>query len=395
MTKNVEIEDRDRYKLSDEYESSRGKYQLVKLSSASIQYSSSLDYPIEMPDGSFVNPVDNSDKDRSCWRWSKQKLQWGLDNNFVVYKKDKNGIWQVYTKQYTNCDKDGNICPRTKIPSALIDQFSSTQASNHLIKILGGKFFSYPKPVELLEWLIDRVPSNDCIVMDFFAGSATTAEAVYNLNIKDNGSRKFILIQLDEPIDSNSDAYKAGYRSLCDVGVNRIKNVCHLLKKTTGIQQLTLDDSKDGVSKNIDLGFKHFKLDISNIKKWSGDYFNIQQTLASFENNLITDESRSNYDVLYELIIKLGLPLTSNIEKYTMRDSSCIFSIGYGAMMVFLDEVSSTAIAEEMVRIHNSLQPEIWTVVFIDSKFSSDSVKANVKETLKVAGLGEDSFITL
>lgn len=197
-TKNVPIEDQDRYRLSDEFESTRGRYQLVKLSSASIQYSKSLDYPIEMPDGTFVMPVDNSDKDRSCWRWSKQKLQWGLENKFVVYKKDKNNKWQVYTKQYVNCDKDGNICPRTKVPLALIDKYSSTQASNALIELFGEKLFSYPKPVELIKYLLDRILNNSAIVLDFFAGSGTTGQAVLELNKEDNGSRQFILCTNNE-----------------------------------------------------------------------------------------------------------------------------------------------------------------------------------------------------
>lgn len=197
-TKNVPIEDEERYKLSDKYENIRGKYQLVKLSSASIQYSKSLDYPIEMPDGTIVNPVDNSDKNRSCWRWSKKKLEWGLQNDFVVFKKNTKGEWQVYTKQYINCDKDGNICKRTKIPLALIDKFSSTQASNNLIELMNGKFFSYPKPYQLIEWLIERIPSSSSTILDFFAGSGTTLHATMKLNEEDGGNRQCILVQLNE-----------------------------------------------------------------------------------------------------------------------------------------------------------------------------------------------------
>lgn len=200
-TKNVDIEDEERYKLEDEYLNERGKYQLVKLSSASIQYSSSLDYEIEMPDKTVVKPVDNTDKNRACWRWSKNKLQWGIEKGFVVYKKDKNGKWQVYTKQYTNCDKDGNIIKRTKIPLALINKFSSTQASNELIEILGDKLFNYPKPVELIKWLIDRNAVCN-VILDFFAGSGTTGQAVLELNKEDGGNRQFILCTNNEKTDT-------------------------------------------------------------------------------------------------------------------------------------------------------------------------------------------------
>ena len=205
--KNVPIEDQSRYKLFDTYVNTRGKYQLIKLASASIQYSASLDYPIQMPDGSLINPVDNSDKNKACWRWSKQKLEWGLKNDFVVYKKDKKGIWQVYTKQYINCDKDGNIIPRTKVPLAVINKFSSTQASNTLINILQEKKFSYPKPVELIKWLIDRCPNKNALVLDYFAGSGTTGQAVLELNKEDGGHRRFILCTNNENNICNNVTY--------------------------------------------------------------------------------------------------------------------------------------------------------------------------------------------
>ena len=112
---NVEIEDTDRYKLSDSHYEERGNYQLVKLASASLQYSSSLDYPIISPDGTDIYPKDNTDKNRAIWRWGKEKLKWGFENDFLEWKKDKNNIWQLYTKQYTNCDKDGNIIKRTMV----------------------------------------------------------------------------------------------------------------------------------------------------------------------------------------------------------------------------------------------------------------------------------------
>src|SRR5699024_11174420 len=105
------VEDSDRYRLSDEYESTRGRHQLIKLDSASIQYSSSLDYPITAPDGSSIYPAHG--ERQSCWRWGKDKLKWGIENDFVVIKKDSRDRWAVYTKQYLNCDNEGNIVART------------------------------------------------------------------------------------------------------------------------------------------------------------------------------------------------------------------------------------------------------------------------------------------
>lgn len=216
---NVDIEDYDRYKLSDEYENERGKYQLVKLASASIQYSKTLDYEIVCPDGSKISPAENSNKDKATWRWSKQKLQKGIDDGFVEFKKDKNNVWQVYTKQYLNCDKDGNIIKRTKKASGIIMNFSSTQGSNQLFDIFYEKKFGYPKPFELISWLIGRFEKNDSIILDFFAGSGTTGHAVLDLNEQDGGNRTFILCQLNEKTSTtpNGIAY--------DVTSKRLKRI--------------------------------------------------------------------------------------------------------------------------------------------------------------------------
>ncbi len=216
---NVDIEDYDRYKLSDEYENERGKYQLVKLASASIQYSKSLDYEIVCPDGSKIRPTENSNKDKATWRWSKQKLLKGIKDGFIEFKRDKNDIWQIYTKQYLNCDKDGNIVKRTKKASGIIMDFSSTQGSNLLFNIFNEKKFGYPKPVELISWLIERLEKTDATVLDFFAGSGTTGHAVLNLNKQDGGNRTFILCQLNEKNDvtPNGIAY--------DVTSKRLKRI--------------------------------------------------------------------------------------------------------------------------------------------------------------------------
>lgn len=195
----LDVEDIERYKLEDKHFKTRGKYQLIKLDSASIQYSSSLDYPIKTPDNSEVYPSSKNKK--SCWRWGKEKLQWGIENDFVVIKKDSKNKWAVYTKQYLNCDSDGNIKPRTIQPMAIIDKYSTTQSNKALKELMGDSIFSYSKPVELIKYLLQISTDKDDIVLDFFAGSGTTGHAIMQLNAEDSGNRKFILVQLDEPID--------------------------------------------------------------------------------------------------------------------------------------------------------------------------------------------------
>lgn len=196
------ISNKERYKLEDEYVKVRGKYYLQKLGMGSIQYSLSLDYPIETPDGKFVMPADNNNGKRACWRWSKDKFDKNKKAGFVEIKKNRDGNWIVYTKQYMNCDNDGNPILRTQRPMGIIDEYSSTQASKLLDGMGLSNEFNYSKPIELLQYLISRLELNNDLVLDYFAGSGTTAHAVINLNREDHGNRKYILVEQGEYFDS-------------------------------------------------------------------------------------------------------------------------------------------------------------------------------------------------
>lgn len=195
--KGVDITNEDRYKEEDEYSKVRGKYYLQKLGMGSIQYSESLNYPIIAPDRSKIYPSDNNNGKKACWRWSKEKLNWGIENGFIVIKKSKN-IWTVYTKQYLNCDNNGEIIIRTQRPLGIIDKFSSTQAAKFLESIGLSKLFNYSKPTDLIKYLIDRFVDFNPIILDFFAGSGTTLHATMQLNAEDGGRRQCILVTNNE-----------------------------------------------------------------------------------------------------------------------------------------------------------------------------------------------------
>lgn len=195
--KGVDITNEDRYKEEDEYSKVRGKYYLQKLGMGSILYSESLNYPIIAPDGSEIYPSDNNNGKKACWRWSKEKLNWGIENGFIVIKKSKN-IWTVYTKQYLNCDNNGEIIIRTQRPLGIIDKFSSTQAAKFLESIGLSKLFNYSKPTDLIKYLIDRFVDFNPIILDFFAGSGTTLHATMQLNAEDGGHRQCILVTNNE-----------------------------------------------------------------------------------------------------------------------------------------------------------------------------------------------------
>jgi adenine-specific DNA-methyltransferase len=207
----LDVEDIDRYTLQDEYVEERGKYQLVKLDSGSLGWVKSLDYPIEY-DGQTIYAGGDKEKweERQAgkggsrdwgWRWSKDKLDWGIKNDFIVFKKNKDGVYQVYTKQYLNCDKDGNITARQNQPVSYLEVSSTTQANRMIKEIFEKVPFTYTKPTALIQHLLKIASQKNSIILDFFAGSGTTGQAVLEQNKTDGGNRQFILVQLDEEVE--------------------------------------------------------------------------------------------------------------------------------------------------------------------------------------------------
>ena len=190
--------------LSDDYEVTRGKYNLGKLDRGSKGYVSSLDYGIKAPDGSLVYPNGRTEQKNDGWRWmwSKKKLDWGLDNGFVVVQKGANDKWQVYVKSYAYVDNEDKPIIRTRLFKSHLgfDEQILNISANAEIKSLfdGNTYFSYPKPTKLIKALTNMVTSNEDIILDFFSGSGTTADAVMQLNAEDGANRKWIMVQLPE-----------------------------------------------------------------------------------------------------------------------------------------------------------------------------------------------------
>lgn len=199
------VEDIERYTLSDKHEKTRGKYQLVKLDSGSLGWIKSLDYPIELEGKTFYAGGDYekwldrqkggaSIKDWGWrWRWSKDKLEWGLKNDFIEIKQNSKGEWNIYTKQYLNCDNEGNIKPRTLKPMALIEKHSNTQSNKHM-KTLEFSF-SYSKPEALIMDIIKAATNENDLIMDFFAGSGTTLAVAHKMKRRWIGIEQMDYIQ--------------------------------------------------------------------------------------------------------------------------------------------------------------------------------------------------------
>lgn len=371
----VPVGNEDRYKSSDGYVSTRGKYYLQKMGMGTIQYSASLDYPITTPDGTTVMPADNNGGRKACWRWSKPKYDWGVENGFIEIKKDSSGVWTVYSKQYLNCDNEGNIITRTQRPMGIIDEYSSTQAAKLLQNLGLGSTFNYAKPVELMRYLCERVTVKGDIVLDFFSGSATTAHAVMQLNAEDGGRRKFIMVQLPEVCAEGTEAAKAGYKNICEIGKERIRRAGDKIKaeiENANAQQKIGEEPKQVP----DIGFRVLKLDDTNMNDVyyaAGDY--TQNMLSMMESNIKPD--RTDMDLLFGCLLDWGLPL-SMPHTHEKIDGFTVHTYNGGDLIACFEE----HISEKAVREIASRKP--LRAVFRDSSFTSSPEKINVFEIFKL-----------
>lgn len=386
------ISNAERYKGSDEYIKERGPYYLQKLGMGSIQYSESLDYPISAPDGTTIMPSDNNSGKKACWRWSQKKFLTNKEKGFTVIKKDNAGIWTVYTKQYMNCDNDGNPIKRTQRPMGVIDKFSSTQAAKYL-ESEGLGYFNYSKPKELIKYLLEKLELQDSLILDFFSGSASTAHAVMQLNAEDGGNRKFIMVQLPEltytaktekykdgeeekeryiideatghpAIAKDSDARKAGYFTICEIGKERIRRAGKKIKEES---PLTTQD--------LDTGFRVLKLDSTNMQDIYYSPKDISQAdLFSQVDNVKPD--RTGEDLLFQVMLELGATLDSKIETTTVAGKT-IYNVAEGYLVACFDP----DVTDEVVKAIAQMQPAY--AVLRDTSMKDDSTATNFEQIFK------------
>jgi adenine-specific DNA-methyltransferase len=254
---------------------------------------------------------------------------------------------------------------------SVLRNMGTTERTKTYLRNMGVPY-DYPKPVDLMKYLI-RLGCEDKqgIIFDFFAGSGTMGEAVSRLNSEDGGNRKYILAQLPENCEQKSEALKAGFEKLTEVGKERIRRAAAKIKEE--------NPEYDG-----DLGFKVFKLDSTNIKPWEVDFDLTERTLEDYISNIKSD--RREEDVLYEILLKYGLDLTLPISERSIAGQK-VFDIGMGALIICLADAISLEVVEGMAKLKEELNPEIMRVVFKDSGFADDVVKTNAVQILKQAGI--------
>jgi adenine-specific DNA-methyltransferase len=333
-----------------------------------------LFYPIKDPDGSDVFPIAPAGYE-SCWRFERKTYSRLLNDDFILWKKTKRGnqeVWWPYVKYYLE--------GRTKRPSPLWNDLDGNKKAARDVRALfdGIKVFDFPKPVPMIERCIQVSPNanKEDVILDFFAGSASTAHSVMSLNNKDKGERKFILVQLPELTEQTTEAYKAGYKTIAEISKERIRRAGAKIKEENPMFA-------------GDLGFKVFKLDSSNIRVWNPDRHDLEQTLLDHTEHLI--EGRSEEDVLYELLLKRGVDLTVPIEEKVITEKT-VYSIGYGVLFACLapairrDEVET--LSQGIIDWHKELEPASDTqVVFRDSAFADDIAKTNISAILEQHGI--------
>ena len=288
-------------------------------------------FPKEKKDGSFIPPKTHEDK---VWRWSY--TSYFENKNLLVFKetttsplldeKGNKAKYNVYTKSYLDDRKEAGTLPRN-----LWEDFFNRKGADLLKKMKIP--FDFSKPVELIEYIlkISQAPS-DCIILDFFSGSATTAHSIMKYNSYDKGKRKFIMIQLPEECEEKSPAYQEGFKNICEIGKERIRRAGKKIKEDSPL-----------TTENLDIGFRVLKIDSTNMEDvyYTPDHID---TNDLFKNNIKSD--RTGEDLLFQTMLDLGIMLSSKIETKKINDKEVFYVEGNYLMACFDDSVDEKTITE-------------------------------------------------
>lgn len=315
------------------------------------RYVASLYYPIINPNtGEEHYPPQNGN-----WRFNKQTVEKLLKNNEISFGNDGKGRPKL--KRFL-CDVKEGITYTSLWDFVPLN----TQGSKEMTELLGNiAIFDNPKPADLIKELVKLGGDNNAIILDFFSGSATTAHAVMQQNAEDGGKRKFIMVQLPEETDEKSEAYKAGYKNICEIGKERIRRAGAKIKEEAGL-----------TAQNLDVGFRVLKCDTSNMK-------DIYYSPSDFDMNLLDmmadniKEDRTPEDLLFQVMLDLGVELSSKIEETTIAGKK-VFDVADGFLIACFDK----DVNEETIKAIAQKQP--YYFVMRDSSLANDSVATNFEQ---------------
>ncbi len=311
-------------------------------------YRPNLIYDIISPSGKVIKPCENG------WRWSKETVQEKLRTGEIIFSKDET---RIIRKIYLSTLEG-------RAPETIWfgkDVGTTREAMTELKKLFNKPPFDTPKPTGLIKKLLRLVQDNEYIVLDFFSGSATTAHAVMQLNAEDGGKRKFIMVQLPEETDEKSEAYKAGYKNICEIGKERIRRAGAKIKEEAGL-----------TVQGLDIGFRVLKCDTSNMK-------DVYYSPTDFDMNLLDmmadniKEDRNPEDLLFQVMLDLGVELASKIEETTIAGKK-VFDVADGFLIACFDK----DVHGEIIKAIAQKQP--YYFVMRDSSLANDSVATNFEQ---------------
>lgn len=350
-------EEQQKYNLRDNKYASRGGYITQPLATLSKDDRPNLVYPL-LHNGVEIWP-------NKQWIWSKERLYKAYDNDEIVIN-EKNGNFSVRFKQYLR-DEHGRM--RKGTPLSLVTSVFNQDGTKEMENLIGRRVFDFPKPHGLikrfLSFIINENEERDDIILDFFSGSATTAHAVMQLNAEDGGKRKFIMVQLPEVCAEGTEAAKAGYATICEIGKERIRRAGDKIKDEAGL-----------TAQGVDIGFRVLKLadtNMNDVYYAAGNY--TQELVLQMEGNIKSD--RTDMDLLFGCLLDWGLPL-SMPHTHEKIDGFTVHTYNGGDLIAcFEEKISETAIREIAGR-------KPLRAVFRDSSFTSSPEKINVFEIFKL-----------
>lgn len=356
----------------------------------------------------LINPADG--RNYGCpekgWRYDRNTMNRLIQEGRIIWPDNPDG--RPRKKSFLN-ELSDNLPGFSSV-------FSTGVYTNTATKEIGGLFnkylFDFPKPVEVIKQLVSQVSNTDDIILDFFSGSATTAHAVMQLNAEDGGNRRFILVQLPELCDEKSEAYKAGYKNICEIGKERIRRAGEKLKDTLessglfvraakryqdqhgsleGLTYAEWEESPDVINAKkematqLDVGFRVFKLDTSNLETWDATPIENEQLDLLYQrmNTMIhrVKSDRSNLDMVYEIMLKLGVPLTYSVKPFTVNNKT-IYGVGDDCLLlVCLAENVQPEDVEQMTEYAPA------KIIISRDSFADDTAMANAYYILRDHGI--------
>jgi adenine-specific DNA-methyltransferase len=343
------------------------RYYLERLDKTSLTYNTSMDFPIECPDGTFIRPPQpDSFNPTTSWRWGATTVK-DRREELVFLQEKGTGTWRIYTRTWEPLD---GVTPR----SLMVDKEHgrNRDGTQEIDSLIGPKIFNNPKPTKMLLHLLKiGAKDEEALVLDFFAGSGSTAHSVMKLNADDGGKRRYILVQLPEP-----------------TGREDLPTIAAITRKRLVSAGKQLEDK---LTRNLDFGFRVFKLASSNIQAWEPESADLESSLLKNAEHLV--QGRKEQDVLYELLLKLGLDLCVPMEAKTIG-GKVVHSIGGGALMACLADGLTKDVVEKLaagiVEWRAVLAPAVETrVVFKDSGFADDIAKTNMAAILSQSGIAD------